>query len=535
MSRPHHASLRRASRTALALTFCICMTAAISACHAADAPAAPQIPPLWQHPNLFSNPQAAADALDSPDILMRRSGVEWLGQWTGTYTTYGVAPDKNNCDQLQGLPLLIPRLTRAVREMPDEDSQQAARLLVQIGTPARSAIPAVCEALVKQGRSDVFKRYNVLDSLIHLCGGPSAVAPKLVALMQSSEPATRRAAAGAAGLCDDIGFNHISPAPSGAYVLPPSQSPAANIRFRAGVLPALTSRVDDSVTSVRLAALESLESLTYGSADVCLISWQKAFDATWQDTFKVYWQNTLPPLGRAVASPDPAVRLAALRVLAYMPGDVSPLSSALRGRLNSGKEEQIYALAVLCHAAGTKRTLVADVFLKDMPSPDLTQRRQAAADVRLMVMPLWNGGFFPDHEPLRWFNDDRLFARYGDSSLTPKQKEEEAKQQQAAQEQTQQRLLAALLQACSDPDASVRSDAASSLDLIGQWAAAASAHGFLFAPANKSNLTVKQALTQAATALQPTDPVRATHFREMSAYLWERQPGEFRKQKAENT
>ena len=212
MSRPHHASLRRASRTALALTFCICMTAAISACHAADAPAAPQIPPLWQHPNLFSNPQAAADALDSPDILMRRSGVEWLGQWTGTYTTYGVAPDKNNCDQLQGLPLLIPRLTRAVREMPDEDSQQAARLLVQIGTPARSAIPAVCEALVKQGRLDVFKRYNVLDSLIHLCGGPSAVAPKLVALMQSSEPATRRAAAGAAGLCDDIGFNHISPA-----------------------------------------------------------------------------------------------------------------------------------------------------------------------------------------------------------------------------------------------------------------------------------------------------------------------------------
>jgi hypothetical protein len=81
----------------------------------------------------------------------------------------------------------------------------------------------------------------------------------------------------------------------------------------------------------------------------------------------------------------------------------------------------------------------------------------------------------------------------------------------------------------------VRADAASSLDLIGQWAASASAHGFLFAPANKSDLTVKQALTQAAAALQPTDPVRAAHFQETSSYLWERLPWDFKTQKAGNT
>lgn len=487
----------------------------------------PSFTPYQLNPFVFPTPQEALQALKSPDLLQRRSGIEYLGRWTGT--VYGMSTTRKRFDIFDAHKGLTADLVRAVQEMPKEDSQQAGRLLVLLGPKAEPAIPAVCAALVEQGSENVFDRYEVMNTLTRLCGGPSAVAPKLAALMQSSEPVTRSAAAGAAGLCDDIGFNHISLAPHDAIVLSASQSPAENIKFRARVLPALAKSVDDPVTSVRMAALKSLEALTNGSSDACLLSWQKAYDATWQKTFQVSWQNTLPPLARAVASPDPTVRLAALRVLAYMPGDVSPLTSPLRGELHDGKEEQEYALAALCHAAGTKRTFVADVFLKDMSAPSLAKRRQAAADVRLMVMPLWNGGFFPDQEPLRWFNDDRLFARYGDPSLTPKQKEEEAKQQQTAQEQTQQRLLAALLQACSEPDASVRTEAASSLDLIGQWAASASAHGFLFAPVNKSDLTVKQALTQAGAALQTTEPARAKHFQETSGYLWERQGTVFKR------
>ena len=486
--------------------------------------AAPQWTPFERNPFVFSSPQEAIRALDSPDILMRRSGVEWLGRWTCTYTTYGIAPNKAACAQLQNEVGLVPKLTRAVREMPTDNSQQAARLLTFIGPSAQSAIPVVCGALVEQGSQDMFQRYEMMNSLIHLCGGPDKVAPKLVTLMQDSEPETRCAAAGAASLCDDIGFNHMGPPPTGAEVLSSTESPIENIKFRARVMPALTECVDDSVTRVRLAALKSLETLTRDTSDACLISYAKVFDATQQKAFDALWQNTLPPLARAVASPDPSIRLAALRVLAYMPGDVSSLTSSLRGRLQNGEEEQKYALAALCHAAGTNRTLVADTFLVDLFKPDILKRRQAAADVRLMVMPLWNAEFFPDKEPLPWFDDDRLFARYGTPGLTLKQQDEEQKQRQAAQEQTQQRLLAALTQSCSDSDTAVRTDAAASLDLIGQWAESASSHGFLFAPKLNSELTVKQALRQAAVLLQPTSPEQAKHFQDMSQGLWEREP-----------
>lgn len=485
---------------------------------------APEWTPFEKNPFVFGSPQEAIHALDSPDILMRRSGIEWLGRWTYTYTTYGIAPDKAACAQLSSQVGLVPKLTRAVREMPEDDSQQAARLLTVVGPSAQSAIPVVCDALVEQGSQGMFKRYEMMNSLIHLCGGPSELAPKLMVLMQAPEPETRRAAAGAAGFCDDIGFNHMGPPPTGAIVLSSSQSPIENIKFRARVMPALTRCVDDPVTSVRLAALNSLEALTKSTSDACLISYVKAFDVPLQKSFDTSWQNTLPPLARAVASQDPAVHLAALRVLAYMPGDVSSLTSSLRGGLHDDKEEQRYALAALCHAAGTNRTLVADTFLGGLSAPNLAQRRQAAADVRLMVMPLWAGGFFPDQEPLHWFGDDRLFARYGTPGLTPKQQNEEQKQRQAAQEQTQQRLLTALIQACSDPDIVVRTNAVTSLELIGQSAEAASSHGFLFAPKLKSELTVKQALIQAATLLQPTDPEKAKQFQDMSQGLWERQP-----------
>ena len=203
----------------------VLLTAAVGACFAAlsahphfaeaqplPAQSRPQAPPpeltpFEKNPFLFRSPQEAVRALDSPDALMRRSGVEWLGQWTYTYTSYGGAPNAAACAQLQSLARIIPGLIRAVREMPLPESQQAARLLAAIGPPAHSAIPAVCNALIDQGSQDVFQRYEMMNSLIHLCGGPDRVASKLAPLMLDSEPETRRAAAGAAGLCDDIGFN----------------------------------------------------------------------------------------------------------------------------------------------------------------------------------------------------------------------------------------------------------------------------------------------------------------------------------------
>ena len=483
---------------ALLLTAAGCAGAQSLPAQARPVEAAPQLTPFERNPFIFSSPQEAIRALDSADMLLRRSGVEWLGRWTCTYTTYGIAPDKAACAQLQSYVGLVPSLTRAVREMPKDDSRQAARLLVLLGPSAKPAIPAVCAALTSsdyedkgsQYGGDVQGRVDLLNSLTQLCGGPDGLALALLRLMRDKKPETRRAAAATVGFCDDPTYRHISLPPQGA--------------FHKQIMPALAVCVDDPVTAVRLAALTSLEKLTYDSTDAP-------------------WHATEPALARAVASTNPDVRLAALKVLAYMPGDVSSLTSSLRGRLHDGEEEQKYALAALCHAAGTNRALVATIFLAGLSSPNVTERHQSAADVRLMVMPLWNNGFFPDKEPLPWFSDDRLFARYGTPSLTPQQQNEEQKQRQAAQEQVQQRLLAALIHACFDPDPAVRADAAASLDIIGQWAEAAAAHGFLFAPKVKTDLTVKQSLIQAAAALQQTDPDRAKSFQDMSTRLWERQ------------
>ena len=189
------------------------------------------------------------------------------------------------------------------------DCKQPACLLFS-GRRQKAAIPAVCDILVQEGNQGGIKRYEVMNTLVHLCGGPSAVASKLTTLMQSPEPAARAAAAGGAGLCDDIGFQHIGGIPAGAYHLYPAQNSLEIIKFRARVLPALSSRLDDPVTAVKLAALKSLEALTYPSGNVGEIVWQEAFTPSRQKAFDMAWKNTLPPLARAVASPDPAVRLA---------------------------------------------------------------------------------------------------------------------------------------------------------------------------------------------------------------------------------
>lgn len=91
--------------------------------------------PFRKDPFMFSSLQESIGALRSPDINMRRSGIESLGQRTLTYTTYRVAPNLEACQELQKHPEVVPDLIRAVQEMPDDDSRQAARLLVFLVSP----------------------------------------------------------------------------------------------------------------------------------------------------------------------------------------------------------------------------------------------------------------------------------------------------------------------------------------------------------------------------------------------------------------
>ena len=335
---------------------------------------------------------------------MRRSGVEWLGRWTAT--DGASETDPKNRAWLRSQVSLVPALSRAVREMPDEDSQQAARLLGTMGLTARDAIPAMCEALVKHGSMDVFKRYYFLNSLVH-CAAARVALPRYLCLCSK----TRNQKCDAPPLVP----------PACATTLGSTTSAQCLTRLTCFLLLRVRSRtsgferVSCPRSKVRRRSGHGCAAggtPVFGSTDLqpggrLLAHLPESVRHSLAEDFQVPVAKHTATARAGTASPDAGVRLAALRVLAYMPGDVSPLASSLRSELRDGKE-QTYALAALCHAAGTNRTLVADVFLSDLSSPDLAKRRQAAADVRLVTMPLWADGFFPDKEPLPWYSDDRL-------------------------------------------------------------------------------------------------------------------------------
>lgn len=464
-------------------------------------PPVPEITPFERNPSMFGSPQGAIKALDSPDALQRRSGVEWLGRWT--YTAYGMSTNQKHFNDLQGQ-TLVADLIRAVREMPKDDSNQAARLLVLLGPQARPAIPAVCAEMANprygDGKpadgDDFVARADLLNSLTHLCGGPDGIAPTLAALMRDPDVETRRAAA-AVRFCGDPTFRHLSPSPEGAYHwFTPEQDQQWHLAFHQHIVPALAVCVDDPVRVVRLSALGSLESLTHDSADAP-------------------WKTARLPLTRAVASLDPDVRLAALRVLAYMPADVSPLASSLRSGLHGGQEEQDYALAALSHAAQTSRTLTVNAFLPDLASSDLSRRRQAAGDIRLATIPLWAGSFWPGPYPLEnWWNDQRLSAVPDPPGLTQSRKEAELKQRQAAAKASQAALLVSLVKAASDADHGVRTDAGLSLEYIGNWTNSLLGFGGPN-PSAETRPLVEQSLAQAAASLQTTEPALAGRLQDL--------------------
>jgi len=463
-------------------------------------PIAPSLPPpltpYQRNPFLFSSDRAVMDALNDPDILLRRSSVEYLSEradGTRYDGTHAVA-------QMQQQPDLIPALTRAVRDLPDSDSQQAARLLVVMGPSARAAIPAVCGALARpsygEGNSrDFVGRANLLNSLVHLCGGPDTLASTLVGLLHDPEPQTRRSVAGAFAYCDDPTFIHMTPPQNAYHWMTPEQDRQWRTQFGGLVIPALAARLDDPMTAVRLASAHSLETLTYPCADAP-------------------WNLTLAPLACVLTFPDARLRLTALRTLAYMPVDVSSVVPALRTGLRGNSTERAWALAALCHAAQTNRVRTVNAFLPDLASPVLARRRNAAADISQAATLLWSGDFWPEPPSLSdWLNNSRLFRPLDLPGLTPPEQEAAQKRREAAVLDAQPRLLTALTAAADDPDPAVQQDAGLSLEKIGTWTYAFLGDGGRYREGERVQAQVAAALTQAASSLVPTDPLLAVRLK----------------------
>ena len=464
---------------------------------AAPVPPGPAVPPYHLNPFFFAGRAEALRALQDPDVLLRRSGVEWLGRWTQT-TGGGGPPGRDLRRQaFSRMTGLVPALTRAVSEMPSEDRRQAARLLTLLGPAARPAIPAVCAALASPtyaGKSpsdigDFVARADLLNSLTHLCGGIDALAPRLTGLLHSPDPEKRRAAVAALGLCDDPTFRHISPPPSGAYpYLSPEEDQKWHEAFLDETLPEVARLLDDGAGAVRLAAAQTLEHATYSP------------DAP--------WPLVLTPLSRAASAPDPALRLAALRTLALMPGDVSPAAPALRAALHGADAGRPWILAALSHAAKTGRARTVDAFLTDLAAPDVVRRRLAAADLRLTAGLFWGGDFqYPSYPLPQWWNDSRLFR----ASTAP----------DATAPAAKLKLLDALVRATADHDAAVRRDAAEGLEQLGEAADRAQGRGrrFFGASTETPMETVLAALTRAASFLQETDPASAKRLEDLKARL----------------
>lgn len=365
----------------------------------------------------------------------------------------------------------------------------AAAQVANIPTPpSRSAIVTACADLVQQGSDDIFKRESFSKTLVSLCGGPDAVTPTLKSLLQDKDPETRRVAARVAGLSR---YNIF-------YA-----NEANTVKSQALMISALSDATQDRNADVRLAALKSLEDLTELLCNVSSVP---------------YWQRALPSLTRAANSSNPQIRLAALRVLVYLPIDVSSATASLRLGLQGTKDERNYALAALCHAAQQNRLFTASVFLQDLASADLSKRRQAAADLHLAIVPLFSGGFPPTPYPLPdWDHDSRLCLSgvFAFDQLPEAQQKQKSDDRRANLKEAQDRLLKALVQAVADSDASVRQDAAASFQELGDWTTFWRGSTNTFNTGMEALPRVKAAFAQAVATAQSRDPQIAAQLRTM--------------------
>lgn len=454
-----------------------------------------------RNPFLFINAQQAIQALDSSDILMRRSGVEWLGRWTAIDggSAYSADAEARSRAAVRGSQSAVAALARAVSELPDADSQQAARLLALIGPSAKAAIPAICEAIAGKREDDWVGRADLTTCLTVLCGGTDGVPPQLIPLLHAKDMTTRRTAASVLAFRDDLVANRQLRGYNDFY-LPPEVRRQRLTAFNRQVIPPLATSVNDPVTAVRLAATRALQSLTYDSAEA-------------------QWQKALPPLACAAASSDVNLRRTAAWTLALAPTDLSSVAPLLRGALHGGDDVTCsYAVTALYHAAWTNPARTLDAFLPDLASPDVGRRRMAAADMDRAAYALWNGNHQPGYEEVLDGHGNQDNVPTGrlqgwcldfDRNVPPSEAEAVAAQRLTAGDAAKPRLLAALVQATSDPDHAVRADAALSLEKIGKWMDAMLYSGSRPNPAVQFKGLVAKSLAQAAASLQATEPALA--------------------------
>lgn len=370
--------------------------------------------------------------------------------------------------------------------------------------PSRAVVAAALAALAQDGSN----RDDIMNTLMRFCGPRGDVALKLKDFLQDKNPETRCGAAKAAGFCRDgeLGLHVFGR--SGAHAVP--------IPLQTQLIPALAHAALDSNTRVRLAALKSLEVQT----EVFSIVSDRPGGSSVETTPQAVWQRAVPFVAQDAVSRDPKIRLAALRVLAYIPTDISSVAGCLRPGLRGNGEEQNYALAALCHAAQRDRSMTFFGFFQDLASADVSKRRRAAADIHLAAIPLFSGEFFPDPNPLPdWFNDSRLHTATAANNPLDRQQQQEIQRHSADAKQAEGFMLLRLIAAVGDPDAAVRKDAAGSLENIGRWTYSWLGVGVMPNPGAEAYSQVVNALTQAADAAQPRDAQTAAQLRAMRAQV----------------
>jgi HEAT repeat protein len=360
---------------------------------------------------------------------------------------------------------------------------------------ASSPLTLACAALFTEGNQDGLKRYERLSDLVKVCGGADAVAPKIIGLLHNKDPNIRLAAAGASGLCYDLGFEHISTPPNGAQRLSPVQSNAVMKAFQNQMVPALAVTIQDRNAAVRVTAASSLRAIAHFSWN---ISWDKALSA----------------LAVALSDPNPQVRQQAAYTLAVVPADLSRITKPLWKALNNQEPlTHAYIFIALMHAAQTNRGRVLTIFLKPMTSPDPLQREYAATNIHQMAGPLWDGQFWPDNAPTEeYYNNDAeqinlsVWMPPYQGHISPAQQVTAYSKIKAANDTGQMLLLTALVTALTDPDRKVRIEAALSLEHIGRWTNAILGHGGAFREGLRVEAQVTAALGQAVTAINSDDP-----------------------------
>jgi len=104
-----------------------------------------------------------------------------------------------------------------------------------------------------------------------------------------------------------------------------------------------------------------------------------------------------------------------------------------------------------------------------------------------------------------------------DDGIPPAQSVARAGWRRTAVATAESRLLAALVQATSDPDHAVRTDAARSLEKIGQWTYSGLQSGSIPNPAVEARPEVITALGQASEALRTNEPLLSSGLRDLQS------------------